>query len=141
MRRSKFRRLLFNRSNAIALGILLLCLLICLWLLHPPLNQWMANLFTPNGFRQIADQLGGFSPLAYVVLIALSVVISPIPGAPLAIIAGALWGTVLASVYSIIGGFIGSLIAYYLGHTLGRSTIKALMGSQSTSLSEGEKFG
>ena len=38
------------------------------------------------------------------------------------------FGAVVAGIYSVIGGFLGGLIAYYLGRTLGRSTIKALTG-------------
>lgn len=88
----------------------------------------MVNLFTPDGFEQSVKRLGSWGPLIYIGLIALSVVISPIPSAPLAMIAGALWGAVVAGIYSVIGGFLGGLIAYYLGRTLGRSAIKALTG-------------
>lgn len=128
MQRSKRRQILFNRHNGIALGIFLLCLFICLWLTQPGFNHFMVNLFTPNGFEQVVRRLGRWGVLIYIGLIALSVVVSPIPSAPLAMIAGALWGTVLAGVYSVIGGFLGGLIAYYLGRTLGRSAIKALTG-------------
>ncbi|MGG6295713.1 TVP38/TMEM64 family protein [Leptolyngbya sp. AN02str] len=88
----------------------------------------MVNLFTPDGFEQTVRRLGSWGALIYIGLITLSVVVSPIPSAPLAVIAGALWGTVLAGIYSVIGGFLGGLIAYYLGRTLGRSAIKALTG-------------
>jgi uncharacterized membrane protein YdjX (TVP38/TMEM64 family) len=128
MQRSKRRQILFNRHNGIALGIFLLCLFICLWLTQPGFNHFMVNLFTPDGFEQVVRRLGRWGVLIYIGLIALSVVVSPIPSAPLAMIAGALWGTVLAGVYSVIGGFLGGLIAYYLGRTLGRSAIKALTG-------------
>lgn len=128
MHRSQRRQILFNRPNGIALGIFLLCLLICSWLTQPDYNQFMVNLFTPDGFEQSVNRLGRWGALIYIGLIALSVVVSPIPGAPLAVIAGALWGTVLAGIYSVIGGFLGGLIAYYLGRTLGRSAIKALTG-------------
>jgi uncharacterized membrane protein YdjX (TVP38/TMEM64 family) len=128
MQRSKRRQILFNRHNGIALGIFLLCLFICLWLTQPGFNHFMVNLFTPDGFEQVVRRLGRWGVLIYIGLIALSVVVSPIPSAPLAMIAGALWGTVIAGVYSVIGGFLGGLIAYYLGRTLGRSAIKALTG-------------
>jgi uncharacterized membrane protein YdjX (TVP38/TMEM64 family) len=128
MQRSKRRQILFNRHNGIALGIFLLCLFICLWLTQPGFNHFMVNLFTPDGFEQVVRRLGRWGVLIYIGLIALSVVVSPIPSAPLAVIAGALWGTVLAGIYSVIGGFLGGLIAYYLGRTLGRSAIKALTG-------------
>jgi len=122
------RAKLFNHQTGIALGILLLCLLGCLWFTNPSLNLFRVNLFTPSEFRQVASRLGVAGPFIYIGLIALSVVISPVPGAPLVVIAGALWSPIPAGIYSVIGGFLGSLIAYYLGRTLGRSAIKALTG-------------
>lgn len=119
---------LFTYQNGIALGILFLCLLSCSWFINSSFNQFMVNLFTPSGFRQVASGLGIAGPLIYIGLITLSVVISPIPGAPLAVMAGALWGAIPSGIYSVVGGFLGSLIAYYLGWTLGRSTIKAITG-------------
>lgn len=126
--REKRLQVLWNRQNGIALGILLSCLAVCGWLVSPNINWVMVNWLTPTGFQQVASRLGIVGPIVYIGIIALSVVISPIPGAPLAVVAGGLWGAIPAGVYSVIGGFLGSLIAYYLGRTLGRSGIKALTG-------------
>ncbi len=123
MKRWNRFQILFNRSNAIALTVFFLCLLICWWLQHPEIN-----LFTPDSFRQLVKSLGLLGPLVYISVLALSVVISPVPSAPLAVVAGAIWGSTLAGIYSVIGGFIGSLIAYFLGRTLGRSAVKGLTG-------------
>lgn len=123
MKRWNRFQIIFNPSNAIALTVFFLCLLICWWLQHPEIN-----LFTPDSFRKIVKSLGLLGPLVYISLLALSVVISPVPSAPLAVVAGAIWGSTLAGIYSVIGGFIGSLIAYFLGRTLGRSAVKGLTG-------------
>ena len=123
MKRPKKQQILFNRQNGIALGIFWLCWSICWWLLRPEIN-----LFTPEGFRQGVNHLGWLGPFVYMGLLVLSVVISPIPGAPLAVVAGAMWGTKLATIYSVIGGFLGGLMAYYIGRTLGRSVVYVLTG-------------
>jgi uncharacterized membrane protein YdjX (TVP38/TMEM64 family) len=86
------------------------------------------NVFSEEGLAALAAQLGPWGPLAYMALLTLSVVISQIPGVPLAIAAGALWGPLAAGAYSVIGGFTGGLIAYFLGRTLGRSAIRVLIG-------------
>jgi uncharacterized membrane protein YdjX (TVP38/TMEM64 family) len=39
-----------------------------------------------------------------------------------------IWGPWLGTLYSVAGGFLGGLIAYYLGRTLGRSLVKAITG-------------
>jgi uncharacterized membrane protein YdjX (TVP38/TMEM64 family) len=117
-------RAFWNYPNAVALVILFLCLLICVWLsIHPDLS-----LFTPEKLLQTIRRLGMLGPVAYIGVLALSVVISPVPGAPIAVVAGTIWGSLLAGVYSVIGGFLGSTIAYYIGRTLGRSAIQSLTG-------------
>lgn len=124
MGRAQKIRVLLNRSNGIALAILLLCLSACWWLWEQP----ELNLLTPQGLRQTIQNLGFLGVLVYIFVLALSVVVSPIPGAPMAVAAGTVWGSFLAGIYSVIGGFLGSLIAYYIGRTLGRSAIQALTG-------------
>jgi uncharacterized membrane protein YdjX (TVP38/TMEM64 family) len=78
--------------------------------------------------KQAIEGTGVWGILAYMGVIALSVVISPIPGAPLTMAAGAVWGAIPAGIYSVIGGFLGGLVAYYIGLTLGRSVVRALTG-------------
>ncbi len=118
------RPILWNRQNALALAVFLSCLLFCGWLLVQP----DSNLLTPTGLIQVIRAAGFWGLFIYIGVLALSVIISPIPGAPLAIAAGAVWGALPAAIYSVIGGFLGSLIAYYIGRTLGRSAIQALTG-------------
>ena len=117
-------RSFWNYPNAVALIILFLCLLICVWLsIHPDLS-----LFAPESLLQKIKRLGVLGPIAYIGVLALSVIISPVPGAPIAVLAGTIWGSLLAGVYSVIGGFLGSAISYYIGRTLGRSAIQSLTG-------------
>jgi uncharacterized membrane protein YdjX (TVP38/TMEM64 family) len=116
------RKAVLARIKVIALVILLGSGLL-LGLQHPQLD-----LFSPEGFKRAVDQAGFLGPLVYMGLLTLSVVISPLPSAPLAMVAGAIWGSVLAGVYSVIGGFLGGLIAYFIGYSWGRSAVKALTG-------------
>ena len=104
-------------------------LLLCLWGLQ---QQWELDLFTAAGFRMAAEQLGVWGPLLYVLLLIVSVVVSQIPGAGLAIAAGAIWGPLAAGIYSVVGGFLGALIAYGLGQTFGPGLLKALTGKRIT---------
>ena len=86
------------------------------------------NIWSIEHLKQIIEASGWFAPLFYISLIVLSVVISPIPGACLAIVAGMIWHPTIAGIYTIIGGFIGSVIAYFIGRILGQETVKALTG-------------
>ena len=121
--RSRFRRLL-TPGNLFALIVLLGSVGVFLWLrAHPELNA-----FSEEGLQTLVRSLGWRGPVVYAALVALSVVVSQLPGVPLALAAGAVWGPLAAGVYSVIGGFIGGMIAYFLGRTLGRSVMRALAG-------------
>ncbi|NER83516.1 MAG: TVP38/TMEM64 family protein [Leptolyngbya sp. SIO1D8] len=109
--------------NAIALAFLSACVTILVGLHH-----YDMNLFAKTGLQSAVSQLGVWGPILYIGVLALSVVVSQIPGVPMAAASGAVWGTWLGGVYSIIGGFLGAMVAYYLGRTLGRSSLRMLSG-------------
>lgn len=127
MPKSKARKVrfkaLFTCQNAIALATLLLSGL-AFWMVQ----RSEMNVFTADGLQQAVDGAGIVGPLVYISVLAVAVVISQIPEVPLAIAAGAVWGAVPAGIYSVIGCFLGGMIAYFLGKTLGRSAVKALTG-------------
>jgi len=91
-------------------------------------SGWQGDLPAAERVAQTIEQLGVWGLLAYVSLVVGSVIISPIPGAPLAAAAGAVWGTVWAGTYSTIGAFLGSLAAYAIGRQFGRPATCALLG-------------
>ena len=112
-------------QNAIALITIVLSLLMMVHLQH-------TQLFTEDGLQQVIDRTGYLAPLLYILLVALTVVVSHLPGLPLVSVAGMVWGGTLGGLYSLIGGFLGSLLAYSLGRTLGNSAMKVLTGKQLT---------
>ena len=112
-------------STCIAVLLILLVPLMGMRLYeHPELR----HLVSPESLSSTVTQAGSWGPLIYIAVIALSVVISQIPGAPLAVVAGALWSPLLAGVYTTIGGFSGAMMAYALGKTVGQPLVKALTG-------------
>lgn len=124
MSKNKKPLTLFNLQNSIALAILSLCGLASWWLI----TQSGFNLSEPLSLLQSISQLGWVGILIYIVFLVLAIVISPIPGTPITIAAGAVWGPILAGCYGVIGVFLGCMIAYAIGRTLGRTTVKALTG-------------
>lgn len=89
-----------------------------------------SNIWSVEYLEQIIKNSGWFAPAVYISLIALSVVISPIPGSCFAIVAGKLWNPITGGIYTVIGGFIGSTIAYFIGRKFGEQGIKALTGKK-----------
>lgn len=130
-------RALATPANAVAL-LLVASALAAFWWFQTHPEQ---NVFGADGFRAYVEDLGWRGPLLYMLLIAVAVVVSQIPGVPLAIAAGALWGPLTAGLYSVIGGFVGGMIAYFLGRSIGRSVMRALTGRVLILRSErGERF-
>ncbi len=98
--------------------------------------RWMHPIHWPMAFQGLNPEvmkswilsLGAWGPLVYIGALALSVVLSQIPGAPLAIVAGTIWSPFWAGVYTVIGGFLGAAIAYGLGRRLGAPLLKRFLG-------------
>ena len=128
-----------NRLNWLRLALFVLAVIFAgaLVMLHPNSLEF----FTPNRLSSTVDRTGVWGPMLYIAIIAVSVVVSQIPGAPLAIAAGAVWDPLLAGLYTVIGGFGGALIAYSLGRSMGQSIVRTLTGKTfSFSTERGEHY-
>jgi uncharacterized membrane protein YdjX (TVP38/TMEM64 family) len=110
--------------NAIALAVFLLCLAIAIWVVM----QSGIDFSEPETLMQSIQALGWRGVLLYIGFLAVAIVIGPIPSTPVTIAAGAVWGAVPAGVYGATGIFLGSIIAFFIGRTLGRSAVQALTG-------------
>lgn len=124
MKRPKKQQILCNRQNIVALTVLILSLLVYWWLR----TKSEVDLLHPEELRETIQDLGWQGIIVYISLIALAVVMSPIPGALLTVAAGAVWGTFFAGIYSVIGGFLGGLIAYFIGRILRRTAVYTMTG-------------
>lgn len=62
-------------------------------------------------------------PLAIVLLVALGIVVSPIPSGAIALVAGALYGTALGGALTIAGAILGAGGAFLLSRHLGRGPL------------------
>lgn len=113
-----------NLTNILVLGTLLLFGIAAIALISQADVQWS------DSTQVIAwmNGLGWRGILIYVAFTAAAIVVSPIPSTPVTIAAGAVWGAVPAGVYGATGIFLGSLMAYGIGRSLGRSVVKALTG-------------
>lgn len=130
MRPAKHRRsrsrlsALLSLQNAIALAIVVMCVVTGWWLV----TQSGVNFSTPQQFIQSIQDLGHTGVLLYIGFLIVAMVIGPIPGTPMTIAAGAIWGPIPAGLYGITGVYLGSLAAYFIGRSLGRSVVRVLTG-------------
>jgi uncharacterized membrane protein YdjX (TVP38/TMEM64 family) len=87
------------------------------------------HLANPDVVKQIVANFGVFGPLAVIALMVLAVVMTPIPSAPIAMAAGAVFGQFAGAIYIIIGAELGAIIAFLIARTFGRDVVRQWFGS------------
>ena len=92
---------------------------IAIGLLFAGLVIWMPDLDA----ALIEDAVLKFGPVAIVALVALGIVVSPIPSGVIAMVAGALYGTYAGGALTIAGAVLGAGCAFLLSRYLGRSRL------------------
>lgn len=107
------------RKDIIIIGILVI-LMIAAAMIMPEVHMHSAVEFI-NSF-------GILAPIAYILVMFLAIVISPIPSLPLVVLAAGFFGPFLAGVYSIIGAMIGAVVAFFISKKFARDAIKIKYG-------------
>ena len=65
-------------------------------------------------------------PVAIVLLVALGIVVSPIPSGAIALVAGAIYGTVMGGALTVAGAVLGAAGAFLLSRYFGRGHVMAM---------------
>ena len=86
----------------------------------------------PEALRQWVEEIGWLGPAALIGLMALAIVISPLPSAPIALAAGAAYGHTWGTVYVTTGAELGALIAFAIARFLGGETLRNWFGDKLT---------
>jgi uncharacterized membrane protein YdjX (TVP38/TMEM64 family) len=107
-------------------GILLFALLLLIIYAH---FLWdLSVYFNPVQIEKWLDSAGPFAPVFYMVIMALAVVISPIPSLPLDITAGAFFGPFLGTLYSVAGALSGAAASFLIARFIGREIMERYLG-------------
>jgi uncharacterized membrane protein YdjX (TVP38/TMEM64 family) len=102
----------------------------CAWLLlrESGACQLIVRLSTDQAFlKQTLEDLGILAPLIFICFQALQVILSPIPGEPVGILGGYLFGVWGGFLYSMIGLTLGSLTCFGIGRWLGVHLVRKLV--------------
>lgn len=123
------KKISLDKTNKIRLvgAIVFLLVSIAVTLLMIPL---IMNLRTDEGrmlIKQKVEDFGVFAPILYMLLHILHVVIAFIPGEPIEILGGVLFGTLWGLLFSVIGVLAGTIIVYFLVKTVGKPLIYAFV--------------
>ncbi|WP_123621641.1 TVP38/TMEM64 family protein [Halorubrum sp. CSM-61] len=103
---------------AVALAFVALYLLV---------HEYVGFITDVEALRAWLRQFGVLAPLVFIALQALQVVVAPIPGQVVALVAGYLFGPVAGTVYSLTGVLIGSAVAFSLAKRYGRSFVEDVL--------------
>ena len=76
-----------------------------------------------------ARNLGIFGPLLLIALMILAVVFNPLPSAPVALAAGAVYGHTYGTIYIVIGAEIGAIAAFMIARIAGYELASKYLGS------------
>ncbi|EMA64363.1 TVP38/TMEM64 family protein [Halorubrum kocurii] len=87
-------------------------------------REYAAFIMDVEALRTWLRQFGVLAPLVFIAIQALQVVVAPIPGQVVALVAGYLFGPFWGTVYSLTGVLIGSAIAFSLAKRYGRSFVE-----------------
>jgi uncharacterized membrane protein YdjX (TVP38/TMEM64 family) len=90
----------------------------------------LAAILDGDALRQRIHGLGTAGPLAVVGLMTLAILVSPIPSAPIALAAGAVYGHTWGTAYILLGAELGALAAFGLARLLGRDALQRWFGSR-----------
>jgi len=114
------------------IGVLIGAVIVAVFLIGEA--KWIG--FDVDAIQRLTIKLGVFGPAMIVGLMVLAIVVSPVPSGPIAMAAGALYGTTLGAVLSITGATIGASIAFGLARRLGRDAVRRSDNKILTYLSE-----
>ena len=93
-------------------------------------RRYAPFVFNAQALRTWIAGFGVFAPLVFVFLQAAQVVLAPIPGQVVALVAGYLFGPVYGTIYSLTGVLIGSAVAFSLAKRYGRSFVEGVIADE-----------
>lgn len=93
------------------------------------INTSLANLFSDLDLLVVrVRELGTLGPLLVIALMVMAIVFNPLPSAPIALAAGAVYGHVIGTIYIVVGAEIGAIIAFTIARFVGHELARKFLG-------------
>lgn len=113
-----------SRRRFIIHMLVLTLFLVALFALVRPYLEVFSD---PRELRSLILDFGVLGPIAIIGLQGAQVVLAPVPGQVLALVAGYLYGAWWGTLYNMIGVTIGSAIAFWLARRFGRPYVESIV--------------
>lgn len=84
----------------------------------------LADLNDQQRLRHYISGAGTWAPLVTVLLIAAAIIFSPVPSAPIAVVAGVLFGVSVGTALVTAGSLLGASVAFWISHWLGYPVLR-----------------
>jgi len=110
-------------SKPVALGILLAVMVIA-GVALPYMFQVGRPLLSETWIRSFVSGMGMAGPVVLIGFMVVAIVVSPIPSGPIAVAAGALYGTLWGGAFVVIGATLGAFAAFGAARYLGFDAIR-----------------
>jgi len=85
---------------------------------------WLARVTDQKALRGMVEGWGVFGPVLIILLLAMAIVMSPLPSAPIAMVAGAAYGPVWGTMLTVAGACLGASIAFSLARFLAYDAVR-----------------
>ena len=116
---------------AILAGLAVLVVaLLGMWQFAPSVLTEARGLMDGERLAVLVARAGIWGTVVIVTLMAVAVVASPIPSAPIALAAGTAYGHLWGTVQVVIGAELGALIAFSLARILGHDALRRVFGDR-----------
>lgn len=117
------------RFSRFIFGVTLAVFLVTLYhyLFHEGYAEIISN---PNKLKDTVLALGIWGPISISGFMALAIIMSPIPSAPVALASGALFGHTWGTIYVLIGAEIGAMAAFVIARLVGYELLKKWFGEK-----------
>ncbi|MDH3631892.1 MAG: VTT domain-containing protein [Gammaproteobacteria bacterium] len=96
-------------------------------------NSEYLRLFTePNTLVANIRNMGIIGPILIIGLMSIAIVLNPLPSAPIALAAGAVYGHTLGTVYIVAGAELGAILAFAIARWAGYDLTRRFFGETGT---------
>jgi len=123
------RRHLWIAASLVVVGLIGYCA----WLVYSdaPAYRLLVRLYVDKKYlKSTLHQWGIMAPILFMLLQALQVIVSPIPGEATGFLGGYLFGEWLGLLYSTVGLTLGSVVSFAIGRWLGEHYVRNLVSKE-----------